>query len=280
MAKYTISQFTLPDGNVVEIKDKIARDAVAGGTFFKGVTTTALEDGSTTTTISVGGESITVANGDIAVYGNKEFIYAPADNKWHELGDVSMLGALAVKDSASGSYTPAGTVEFTGASMTSTGSYTPAGNVAFTGGTVSSTGTYTPAGSVSKSDVDVTETPVNIAEFDSAGSVAAGTAAVLPTLTFTPDSTTENLTISWTPGTTNTPTGVTLPTSKTTAVLRGVSATLHAAPAFTGTEATLEVSGTAAGTAAFTGIAATIEVSGITTGSAAFTGTPATITVE
>lgn len=279
MAKYTISQFTMPDGNVLELKDKVARDAIQGGSHFLGVTSTEITDGASTTTLVIGEDSVTAANGDIVVYGIKEFIYASSDSKWHELGDVSMLGALAVKDSASGSYTPAGTVTFTGAAMTSTGSYTPAGNVSFTGGTVNSTGSYTPAGSVSKPDVDVTETPVNIAEFDNAGSVSAGTAAVLPTLTFTPDAN-ENLTIAWTPGTTNTPTSVTLPTSKTTAVLGGVSAALHAAPSFTGTEATLEVSGTAAGSASFSGTPATIEVEGTTTGSASFNGTPATITVE
>lgn len=280
MAKYTISQFTMPDGNILELKDKVAREAIQGGSHFLGVTSTEITDGASTTTLSIGGESVTAANGDIVVYGVKEFIYASSDSKWHELGDVSMLGALAVKDSASGSYTPAGTVTFTGASMTSSGSYTPAGSVSFTGGTVNSTGSYTPAGSVSKPDVDVTETSVNIAEFDNAGSVSAGTAAVLPTLSFTPDASTENLTITWTAGTTNTPTSVTLPTSKTTAVLSGVSAELHATPSFTGTEATLEVSGTAAGSASFTGTAATIEVEGTTTGSASFSGTTATITVE
>lgn len=281
MADYVISQVTLLDGKTVELKDAVARAAIQGGTYFLGVTTTALTDGSGTSTITIAGESKTAVNGNMAVYGNKEFIWASADNKWHELGDLTNLGALALKDSASGTYTPTGTVAFTGASMTSTGSYTPAGSVAFTGANMTSTGTYTPAGSVSKPNVDVTPTTANIAEFDSAGSVTAGVAAsaTLPTWGATVSG--ETLIFSWNQGsfTPNTPTAVTLPTSKTTAVVTGVEAALHAAPAFTGTEATLSVDGTTTGSAAFTGTAATLEVSGTTTGSAAFTGTEATITV-
>ena len=280
MAKYTISQFTMPDGNIVELKDKVARQAISGGTRFLGVTTTVLIDGSTTQVITIDTESFEAMNGDIVVYGNKEFIWADSDAKWHELGDVSTLGSLAFKSSAVGAYTPSGTVSFTGDYMTSTGNFTPAGTVNFTGGAVNSTGSYTPAGTVSKPDIDVTPTSATIAEFNTAGSVSAGTAAVLPTLSFTPDSVTENLTIAWTAGTTNTPTSVVLPTSKNTTVVTDVSAELHATPTFSGTAATLEVSGTASGSAEFVGTAGAVSVIGTTTGSAAFTGTSATITVE
>ena len=280
MSKYTISQFTMPDGNIIELKDKVAREAVAGGTHFLGVTSTELVDGSTTSTITIAGESVTAANGDIVVYGVKEFIYAVSDTAWHELGDVSMLGDLALKDSASGTYTPAGSVSstFTGTDI----SYTPAGTVSFTGGTVSSTGSFTPEGTVSTPDITVTPTTATIAEFDSAGSVVAGTAAsaVMPTLSFTPDASTENLTIAWTDGsfTANTPTSVTLPTSKNTSVMTAASAALASAPSFTGSAGSVSVSGTAAGTATFTGTAATLEVAGSV--SSTFAGTAATITVE
>lgn len=280
MAKYTISQFTMPDGNILELKDKVAREALQGGSHFLGVTTTEITDGASTTTLVIGEDSVTAANGDIVVYGIKEFIYASSDSKWHELGDVSMLGALAVKDSASGTYTPAGSVEatFSGASI----SYTPAGSVNFTGATMSSSGTYTPAGTVTKPNVTVTPSTISIKEFDGAGSVTNGSAAscTLPTLTFTPDGTNENLTISWTAGsfTTNTPTAVTLPTSKETSVLNGASAELAAAPTFSGTEATISVSGTTAGSASFSGTAADLAVEG--TISATFSGSQATITVE
>lgn len=272
--KKYFTHLTLLDGSKVYVKDEVAREAIAGGTHFRGVTTTALTDGANTNPITIGEESYTAVNGDIVVYGNKEFIFASFDSKWHELGDVTNLGALALKDSASGSYTPAGTVAFTGSAMQSTGKFTPEGSVAFTGGTVQSSGSYTPAGSVSKPDVDVTPTTANIAEFDSAGSVSAGTAASLA-LTYTEQ--TEELAVSFTP---NTPTSVTLPTSKQTAVVTGVAAELHAAPSFTGTQATVSVEGTAAGSCAFTGTEGDVSVSGTPEGSAAFTGTPATITVS
>ena len=242
MAKYTISQFTMPDGNIVELKDKVAREAVAGGTHFLGVTSTAVEDGSSQTKVTIGEDEVDVANGDIIVKGNKEFIYAESDLKWHELGDVTNLGSLALKNSASGLYTPAGTVSqptFSGAVMS-----------------------YTPAGSVSKPDITVTPTTANIKEFDGAGSVTAGSAAActLPTLTFTPDNN-ENLTISWTAGsfTANTPTAVTLPTSKETAVMTAASAALNAAPTFSGTAAELTPAGTVS-QPTFSGTQATITV--------------------
>ena len=244
MAKTTISQFTLPNGDIIEIKDKVAREAVAGGTHFIGVTTTAISDGSSTQTITIGEESVTAANGDIAVYGNKEFIWASVDSKWHELGDVTNLGAMALANTASATYTPAGTVS----------------QPTFSGSAVS----FTPAGTVSAPDVDVTPTAANIKEFDGAGSVVAGSAAsaTMPTLTFTPDASTENLTISWTDGsfTANTPTEVTLPTSKETSVLTGVSAALHNAPVFSGTEANITAAGTVS-QPTFSGTQATITVS-------------------
>ena len=301
MADYVISQLTLLDGKTVELKDAVARAAIQGGTYFLGVTTTALIDGATTNPITIGEKSVTAVNGNMAVYGNKEFVFASDDSKWHELGDLTNLGALALKDSASGSYTPAGTIEFTGGTVestgtftpsgtvsftggtvNSTGTYTPAGSVSFTGGTVNSTGTYTPAGSVSKPDVDVTPSTVTIAEFDGAGSVSNGVAAsaTLPTWSATVNG--ENLTFAWNQGsfTPNTPTQVTLPTSKNTTVVSGVAAELHTAPQFTGTEASLEVSGTAAGSASFTGTEATLEVSGTAAGSASFTGSQGNVAVS
>ena len=87
-----ISKITLPSGTTYEIKDATARAAIAGGTDFLGVTTTELTDGATTTPISIDGESINAINGGIAIYGNKEFIYANKDGKWHEIGDTTNLG--------------------------------------------------------------------------------------------------------------------------------------------------------------------------------------------
>ncbi len=181
----------LLDGTYAEVCDSVARAAIAGGTHFIGVTSTALTDGATTNPITIGEDSVTAVNGDIVVSGNKEFIFATADNKWHELGDTTGLGALALKDSVSA--------------------------------------TYTPAGTVSKPDVDVTPTTASIAEFATAGSVTAGTAntptavsvtagtANTPTVVSVTNGTADVPTeVDVTPGTANTPTSVTLPTLATT----------------------------------------------------------------
>ena len=202
-----VSKLTLLDGTVVGIKDAVARQAIAGGLRFLGITTTALVDLETISTITVNGSSVTATNGDMVIYGNKEFIFSGTDSKWHELGDLTNLGSLASKNSA--------------------------------------TGVYTPEGFVSKPLVDITPTEATISEFDDSGSVTAGVAAscTLPTLTTTYDSIEENLTLSWSGGsfTTNTPTVVTLPTSKNATVLTAVYAELHNAPVFTGTQATITV---------------------------------------
>lgn len=72
-----ISKVTLPSGNTYNIKDAAAREAIAaleGGSYFLGVTTTPLTDQATTNPVTVDGQSVTVTNGNIVVYGNAEFI--------------------------------------------------------------------------------------------------------------------------------------------------------------------------------------------------------------
>ena len=158
-----ISQIRLPSGTIYDIKDTVARQTAGGGLQFRGVTTTELTDEATTTTYVVAGETITASNGDLVIYNKKEFLYSTADNKWHELGDNSAFKALAYKDSASGSYTPAGTVSqptFSGSSSNVTitatdntsGNYQPKGTVSqptFSGSSMTSTGKFTPSGTVS-----------------------------------------------------------------------------------------------------------------------------------
>lgn len=51
---------------------------------FIGTTTTAITDGSSTSTITVGGQSHTAQNGDIVVYGGTYFIWSAASTAWHE----------------------------------------------------------------------------------------------------------------------------------------------------------------------------------------------------
>lgn len=202
----------LVDGTLAEVCDAVARAAMQGGTYFLGITTTALYDGATTNPITISGESVSVNNGNVVAYENKEFVFSSMDNKWHELGDLTNLGSLALQDTASTYYTPDGTI--------------------------------------SKPNVSVTCTTKTVKEFDSAGSVTAGTANVptavtLPTLATTLNGTTLELnwtTGSVTAGTANVPTAVTLPTSKNTEVVSDASAELSAAPEFTGTQALITVS--------------------------------------
>ena len=114
-----ISKITMPSGTVYDIKDAYARTVIAGGMSFIGVTTTALTDGSTTNPITIDGASVTAQNGNVTVYGNAEFVWVEPtgeNGRWVKFGDESNLGDLAYKDSASGTFTPSGSVSgsFTG----------------------------------------------------------------------------------------------------------------------------------------------------------------------
>lgn len=71
-----ISKITLPSGTTYDIKDAVARQGVAGGIQFRGVTTTVITDGSTTTSYVIDDVTKTAANGDMVIYGNKEFVYS------------------------------------------------------------------------------------------------------------------------------------------------------------------------------------------------------------
>ncbi len=102
-----ISQITLPSGTTYDIKDAQARSAKG----WIGITTTALTDGSTTNPITIGGQSVTATAGNITAYGDSEFIWSGSE--WQEFGDLSDLGTLAYQNSASGSFTPSGSVSVT-----------------------------------------------------------------------------------------------------------------------------------------------------------------------
>lgn len=55
---------------------------------FLGTTTTAIGDGNTTRTISVGGKSVTANSGDIVMYNGAEFIWT--SSAWEKLGDEAL----------------------------------------------------------------------------------------------------------------------------------------------------------------------------------------------
>lgn len=236
MATNEISKITLPSGTTYDIKDAQARSdiediqsAISGGVHFIGTTTTALTDGSTTNPITINNQSVTAQKGDLVTYGSSEFLWD--GTKWLFFGDFGSLGALAFKDSASGSYTPNGDVSkpsFTGSSSSvtftisesSSGNYQPKGTItgaAFTGASMTSTGTFTPTG-------DVTVTTKSTSNKTAAVSVAAS-----GTATYTPDGDVAAPTISVkTAGSTTT---IKNPTSKTMVSALAVAAPGATAPA-------------------------------------------------
>lgn len=278
-----ISKITLPSGSVYNFKDEQARNdieaiqgAIAGGVTFMGQTTTELTDGSTATSIVINGKTITAVKGYLVVYNSKEFVFDGTE--WIELGDLSLIGDLGWKDSASATYTPTGSVSqptFTGDSLTSTGTFTPSGTINFTNtnktATVSETtgtATYTPGGSVSAPTISVA-TAGSTTTVNSITAVGS-----LPSLTATVAN--ENLTLTWDAGT--------LPTKGSNTTVKTSDATYTAsAPSFTGTGARLVTGNISVpSSATFAGDSGSIEVSGTPSGSVSqptFTGTQATITV-
>lgn len=125
-----LSKLTLPvGGELIEytIKDAEARqliEDIGHALYWVGVTTDVLSDGATTNPISVGGESVTVNLGGLASYAGSEFVWN--GSAWQEMGKNN-FGALAFKSSASGDYTPSGSVTITEAADT-TASVTPFGS--------------------------------------------------------------------------------------------------------------------------------------------------------
>ncbi len=272
-----ISQIKLPNGTTYNIKDANARkriEALESFTTYLGVTTTALTDGATTNPITINGQSVTAQSGNIVLYGNQEFIFD--GTHWNQFGDLSSLGSLAYKNTASGSFTPAGTVSqptFNGDTMNSTGSFTPAGSVKLTNGNKtaavspasSGTVTYTPDGTVSAPTISVktagTTTTVN-------SITAVGT---LPTYTVSG----EVLTL----------TQGTLPTKGSNQTVKTGDAAYQAtAPEFTGTGVRLVTGNISVPTSAsFTGTAGSVSVSGTPSGAVSqptFTGTTGSVTVS
>ena len=305
-----ISKITLPSGSVYDIKDAQARadiaaisDVLAGGVSLIGTTTTAITDQATTpTTISINNTDTAVIKGNLVIYNKKEFLWD--GTKWQELGDLGAFKALAYKDTASATYTPAGTVSkptFTGTSSSvsitatdnTSGNYQPKGTVSqptFSGNSLTSTGSFTPEGGVTTATTEnktatVSKAASGTATYTPEGSVSAPTISVatagstttvnsitavgtLPNLTTTVSN--ENLTIGWSAGT--------LPTKgANTTVKTGDASYSASTPSFTGTGARLVTGNIAVPkTYTFTGTAGSLSVSGTPSGTVSqptFTGT-------
>jgi len=135
MAKY-LSKLTV-GSTTYDLKDSKAwsdiadiKSSITGAMHWLGYTTTALTDGDTTNPIIIDEESVTAVAGDVtAVAGSgegsaadKEFVFN--GTKWQEYGSTGSLKALAFKDDASASYTPAGTNASSSVSFSGTTSET------------------------------------------------------------------------------------------------------------------------------------------------------------
>lgn len=292
MANSVLSQITLPSGTTYDIKDTQARADIAsimtlvtGAMHYIGISTTAITDGGTQKP-TIDGEQRTMSASDagaVCIYGEKEYVWN--GSKWQEFGSTGSLKALAFKDSASGSFTPSGTVSqptFSNGSVSASGSYTPSGTVSVaTNATTNKTATvapagsgaatYTPGGSVAAPAISVktagATTTVN--SITAVGSLPSWTATVSG----------ETLTIGWSAGT--------LPTKgSNTTVKTGDAAYEATAPAFTGTGVRLVTGNIPVPdtyTATFTGTAGSVEVEGTATGTVSkptFTGTQGTVSVS
>lgn len=252
-----ISKITLPSGQTYDIKDATARAAIAGGVAYLGVSTTAITDGGSQKP-TIGGTEVTPINGNLVIYNQAEFIFSGEygdGGTWSEFGDMSNLGELAYEDSASGTFTPSGTVSqptftgtgvrlvtgnipvptsasFTGTETTSTGKFTPSGSVTVTPSTsavtvspaTSGTATYTPSGTVTQPNFTGSSTTFT-GSFTPSGSVtiSKGTG----TANYTPEGSVSAPTISV--GTAGSTTSIKNPTSKTvvTSVSTGVPSAIE-----------------------------------------------------
>ena len=200
-----ISKITLPSGTSYNIKDAGARSlisdlqlSVTGAMHYIGITTTELTDGSTTATVVIDGDNVGMNSnsaGAVCIYDEKEYVWN--GSKWQEFGSTGSLKALAFKDSASGTYTPAGSVSqptFSGNAGSVSVSGTPTGSVTISTGS-SGTANYTPGGTVSQPTTTVTLNTTDVYSITAVGTLPTCT---LPTWTGTVEN--ENLTIAWTNG--------------------------------------------------------------------------------
>ena len=267
-----ISKITLPSGTSYDIKDATARSAIANIHTFDYIVCTQASDTPYGVTWDSGGTTITgtLVASDTTMY---KIYLVPQDNatgdyfdeyitvnpsgttyQWEKFGstqiDIDNLGDLAYKDTASASYTPAGSVSaptFAGSATTSTGTYTPAGSVSAPTVSVSSAGSTATINNPTKKTV-VTD----MAVADPSSTTATGELVYCSVSS-------ETLSLKKFVETT----GDSISTSNVT-VKTGDATYTASTPTFTGTEATISVSGTPEGTVSqpsFTGTAATITVS-------------------
>lgn len=176
--KLYISKIKLASGNEYYVKDTEARELIAGlssATHFLGVSST-----EPSTAVTISGETITPASGDIVIYGAKEYIYN--GSSWAEFGDLSALGELAYLDIADIEVSVSGsTDEVLGSATTFQNA---ASEVSFTSGAGSDFVTGYNNDAVAPSFTEGAFTPASLG----AGFYSAGTAPSFTEGAFTPAS--------------------------------------------------------------------------------------------
>ena len=273
-----ISKITLPNGSTYDLKDAKARESIeiikeniSSGIHYRGVSTTALEDGSDVARLELEGYGDYIPqSGDLVIYEDKEFIFVEYHDSrsWHEFGSTGSLRSLAFKDSASASYTPAGTVSqptFTGkstpVSVSGTATVQPKATLAFY-----DPGATAPAHTGAAKDTYVQGVPKAIATGTEVSLTTVGIKQITnvgtaPALTTTVSG--ETLTLGWNAGT--------LPTSATVTVATGVSSVRQPTITVGGIDLTLQsVSSTVSSSGSITPVG--------TVSKPTFAGTAATIT--
>lgn len=242
-----ISKVTLPSGTTYNLKDQQARNDIAtlketaiGAMHYLGVTSTSINDGSSTNPITIGGADVTAKNGDVVIFGKLELVFSDSDAKWHEYGSTGSLKSLAFADSATGTYTPSGNVSqpvFTGKEQTIKVNTTPTGTV--------SAPTIT--------------TSLNTATVNSITDVGSLPSCTLPKMTASVEN--ETLSLGWTDGAWN---AGKLPTKGNNVVVAtGIKSIVASEPTFTGTESEGSATFTPSGTVSkpsFTGSSASVTV--------------------
>jgi hypothetical protein len=251
-----LSHITLPSGTTYDLKDVTARSLIAelskAGVSYQVVTTLPSASASTVGIIYLVAHSHTTGDGyDEYLTINTGTESNPAYS-WEKIGntDIDLSGYAKKGDGITVSSGTAASAK-TGVSI---------GNHTVTQGSVSASGSYTPEGTVAAPSVTVTLNTASKYVASSAtggGSVTAGTKGTaakctLPTLTTTVED--EILTIGWSAGsftanTPTTPTSVTLPSFASQTIATGVKTATADAPTFTGTSKTVSVSGSTSGVA-------------------------------
>lgn len=114
-------EFTIKDAETADAVATLADEVASFGSALKwiGVTTTALTDGDSTNPITINGASVTAVGGNMTAYNGTEFVWDADTSVWQAFG-TGNLGTLAYQNSASATYTPAGTVSVTEATAPAT----------------------------------------------------------------------------------------------------------------------------------------------------------------